>query len=63
MRYIGYGVRHANNAFSQVSTDLVDAARITGATPLQTLRDILVPAGTAVDPVAVDRVVHLHLLE
>ena len=43
VRYIGYGVRHANNAFSQVSTDLVDAARITGATPLQTLRDILVP--------------------
>lgn len=43
VRYIGYGVRHANNAFSQVSTDLLEAARISGATPLQTLRDILVP--------------------
>lgn len=43
LRNIGYGVRHANNAFAQVSGDLSEAARMTGATPLRALWDIALP--------------------
>jgi iron(III) transport system permease protein len=42
-RYIGYGVRHAGNAFNQVSSDLAEAARIGGASPWRAFRDILLP--------------------
>jgi iron(III) transport system permease protein len=43
IRYIGYGVRHSTNAINQVSGDLTEAARISGASPLRALRDILIP--------------------
>jgi len=43
LRNIGYGVRHSNNAFAQVSPDLSEAARMTGATPLRALWDIALP--------------------
>lgn len=43
LRNIGYGVRHANNAFNQVSGDLTEAARMTGATGLRATWDISLP--------------------
>ena len=43
LRNLGTGVRHANNAFAQISGDLAEAARIGGATRLQALRDIVLP--------------------
>ncbi len=43
LRNLGTGVRHANNAFAQISGDLAEAARINGATRLQALRDIVLP--------------------
>jgi iron(III) transport system permease protein len=43
LRNLGYGVRHANNAFSQIAGDLTEAARMTGATPLRALWDISLP--------------------
>lgn len=43
LRNIGYGVRHSNNAFAQVSPDLSEAARMSGATPLRALWDIALP--------------------
>jgi iron(III) transport system permease protein len=43
LRNIGYGVRHANNAFAQISGDLTEAARMTGATSLRALWDISLP--------------------
>lgn len=43
IRYISYGVRYSTNAINQVSGDLSEAARISGASPLRALRDILIP--------------------
>jgi iron(III) transport system permease protein len=42
-RFLGIGVRQSQAAFTQVSDDLVDAARICGASPLQSFRDIMLP--------------------
>jgi iron(III) transport system permease protein len=43
LRFIGFGVRHANNALSQVAGDLTEAARIGGASPARAFWDVLVP--------------------
>ena len=43
IRYIGYGVRHANTALIQVSSELPEAARVLGASPLRSFRDVLIP--------------------
>lgn len=43
IRYIGYGVRHANTALIQVSNELPEAARVLGASPLRSFRDVLIP--------------------
>jgi iron(III) transport system permease protein len=43
LRNIGYGVRQADNAFNQVSGDLVEAARMTGASRLRAFLDVSVP--------------------
>jgi iron(III) transport system permease protein len=43
LRNIGYGVRHANNAFNLVSGDLTEAARMTGASGLRAFWDISIP--------------------
>lgn len=43
IRYISYGVRYSTNAINQVAGDLSEAARISGASPLRALRDILIP--------------------
>jgi len=42
-RYYGYGVRQACAAFLQISDELAEAARISGASPLQAFRDITLP--------------------
>ncbi|MEI4488621.1 iron ABC transporter permease [Frigidibacter sp. MR17.14] len=44
VRSLGLGVRQSRSALLQVSTDLVDAARIGGAGPLKAFRDIVAPA-------------------
>ena len=43
LRNLGYGLRQANNAFSQISRELTEAARINGASRLRALWDISVP--------------------
>jgi iron(III) transport system permease protein len=42
-RYLGYGVRQSSGALVQVSDELVEAARISGAMPLRAFRDITLP--------------------
>jgi iron(III) transport system permease protein len=42
-RYVGLGVRQSRAAFVQVSDELSEAARICGAPPLRTFRDISLP--------------------
>lgn len=44
VRSLGLGVRQSRSALLQVSSDLVDAARIGGAGPLKAFRDIVAPA-------------------
>ncbi|MEA2948971.1 MAG: iron(III) transport system permease protein, partial [Alphaproteobacteria bacterium] len=42
-RFVGIGVRQSQAAFTQVSDELLDAARMSGASPLQAFRDVLLP--------------------
>jgi iron(III) transport system permease protein len=42
-RFAGQGVRQSRSALVQISSELPEAARIAGATPFQTFRDITVP--------------------
>ena len=42
-RYYGYGVRQARAAFVQISDELSEAARMSGASPLRAFRDIVLP--------------------
>ena len=42
-RFVGIGVRHSRAAFTQVSDELLDAARVCGASPFQSFKDILLP--------------------
>jgi iron(III) transport system permease protein len=42
-RFVGIGVRQSQAAFTQVSDELIDAARVCGASALQSFRDILLP--------------------
>jgi len=43
VRYIGLGVRHGRNALSQISPDLMEAARVAGAGQTRAVRDITLP--------------------
>jgi iron(III) transport system permease protein len=43
LRNLGYGLRQANNAFSQIARELTEAARMTGASRLRALWDISIP--------------------
>ena len=43
LRNLGYGLRQANNAFSQIARELTEAARMNGASPLRALWDISIP--------------------
>ncbi len=43
LRNLGYGLRQANNAFSQIARELTEAARMNGATRLRALWDIAIP--------------------
>ena len=43
LRNLGYGLRQADNAFTQVAGELTEAARMNGASPLRTLWDISLP--------------------
>jgi iron(III) transport system permease protein len=42
-RFIGYGVRQSGTALTQISDELSEAARISGATPLRAFRNITLP--------------------
>ena len=42
-RFIGYGVRHSRAALIQVSDELTEAARVCGASPLRSFRNITLP--------------------
>lgn len=42
-RYYGYGIRQARAAFVQISDELSEAARMTGASPLRAFRDVMLP--------------------
>ena len=42
-RFVGIGVRQSQAAFTQVSGELLDAARMSGASPIQAFRDIMLP--------------------
>jgi iron(III) transport system permease protein len=42
-RFVGIGVRQSQAAFTQVSGELLDAARMSGASPMQAFRDIMLP--------------------
>jgi iron(III) transport system permease protein len=42
-RFLGIGVRHSRAAFTQVSDELVDAARVCGASPARGFRDVMLP--------------------
>jgi iron(III) transport system permease protein len=42
-RFIGYGVRHSRAALVQISDELTEAARISGASPLRAFRNISLP--------------------
>lgn len=41
--YIGYGVRMASSALSQISPDLEEAARVQGASAMRAFRDVTLP--------------------
>ena len=43
IRFIGYGIRQSRVALTQISEELSEAARICGASPLRTFRDVVVP--------------------
>ena len=43
LRNLGYGLRQADNAFTQIAGELTEAARMNGASPLRTLWDISLP--------------------
>ncbi|OBZ93441.1 hypothetical protein ADU59_21545 [Pararhizobium polonicum] len=43
-RSIGLGVRQSRSAILQISSDLVDASRVSGSGPVKTFKDIVVPA-------------------
>jgi iron(III) transport system permease protein len=43
VRYLGQGVRQARSAFVQISGELPEAARMSGASPLRAFADILLP--------------------
>jgi iron(III) transport system permease protein len=43
IRYIGLGVRQSRTALAQVSEELSEAARMSGASPLRAFRDVTVP--------------------
>ncbi|HEY4170877.1 MAG TPA: iron ABC transporter permease [Reyranella sp.] len=43
-RYYGYGVRQARAALVQISEELSEAARMSGASPLRAFRDVVLPA-------------------
>lgn len=42
-RFVGIGVRQSRAAFTQVSDELVDAARVCGASPFRSFWDVMVP--------------------
>jgi iron(III) transport system permease protein len=42
-RFVGIGVRQSRAAFTQVSDELLEAARVCGASPFQSFKDVLVP--------------------
>ena len=42
-RWVGFGVRHSQAALTQVSAELTEAARISGASPLMAFRHITLP--------------------
>lgn len=43
VRFVGYGVRHSRAALVQISDELQEAARVCGASPLRTFRDVTLP--------------------
>jgi iron(III) transport system permease protein len=43
IRFIGYGLRQASQAFGQIAPDLSEAARVSGASPARANRDIVMP--------------------
>lgn len=43
-RSIGLGVRQSRSAILQISSDLVDASRVSGSGPVKTFKDIVLPA-------------------
>jgi iron(III) transport system permease protein len=43
VRYVGQGVRQSRAALVQISEELPEAARISGATPFRVFRDVVIP--------------------